>query len=132
MLTGSEGRGRAAVWLGWGWSSWVIGGLALATLGFFLAPGAPAEKLSALVMGICPQRPAHSLFLGGMQLPLEARMVGIFVGFLAGWLANWLTGRGLADGLGRWWALPLALTLILIMGADGLNALAWDLRLPTA
>ena len=131
MLTRSERHEWAAVGLGWGWPGWVFSALALASLGFFLAPGSLAEKLAALVMGICPQRPGHSIFLGGTQLPLEARMVGIFAGFLIGWLANWLTGRGLAGRLGRGWVLPLTIGLILPLGADGLNALARDVRLPT-
>jgi uncharacterized membrane protein len=34
--------------------------------------------LWAIAFDICPQRPSHSLFLGGQQMPIEARMAGIF------------------------------------------------------
>src|SRR5260370_7987811 len=40
------------------------------------------EALRALLYGVSAQRPSHSVFLGGEQLPLEARMGGIFLGFL--------------------------------------------------
>ena len=40
--------------------------------------------LWAIAFGICPQRPSQSLFLGGQQMPIEARMAGMFGGFLIG------------------------------------------------
>ena len=40
--------------------------------------------LWAIAFGICPQRPSHSLFLGGQQMPIEARMAGMFAGFIIG------------------------------------------------
>ena len=86
--------------------------------------------LWAIAFGICPQRPSHSLYLGGVQMPIEARMAGIFAGFTltAGYVV--ITGRG------RAWQLPsMPLTTLLVgfvigMGVDGMNALLYDLRLP--
>lgn len=60
-----------------------LGFLALALLTFALAPWPVMSKLRAIGFSICAQRPSHSYFLGGVQLPLEARMVGIFGGYLA-------------------------------------------------
>lgn len=86
--------------------------------------------LWAIAFGICPQRPSHSLFLGGEQMPIEARMAGMFAGFLI------TVGYFMATGRGRAWQMPrrwMAVTLISfvgLLGADGVNALFYDLRLP--
>jgi uncharacterized membrane protein len=88
------------------------------------------ELLRALLYGVSAQRPSHSLFLNGEQLPLEARMGGIFLGFLcaAAYLA--LLGRLRASyppggliGIACW-------VLIALTGLDGLNAFLFDGRLP--
>lgn len=86
--------------------------------------------LWALAFGICPQRPSHTLFFDGQPMPIEARMAGMFAGFLIGILYFIAIGRG------RAWQMPgKALTITLIsfialLGADGLNAVFYDLRLP--
>lgn len=86
--------------------------------------------LWGIAFGICPQRPSHSLFFGGQQMPIEARMAGIFGGFLIGLTYFVGTGRG------RAWRMPSnTMTVILIgfvalMGVDGVNALLFDLHLP--
>ena len=88
------------------------------------------ETLRALLYGVSAQRPSHSLFLGGEQLPLEARMGGIFVGFLCALLLIVVLGRihvgepptGL-PGLACW-------LLIALTGLDGLNAFLFDGNLP--
>src|SRR5712692_1638021 len=49
---------------------------------FLALPGSLLEKLQALAAGVCAQRPSHSYFFDSAQLPLEARMGGIFAGFL--------------------------------------------------
>jgi len=88
------------------------------------------ELLRALLYGVSAQRPSHSLFLNGEQLPLEARMGGVFLGFLcaAAYLA--LLGRLRASnppggliGIGCW-------VLIVLTGLDGLNAFLFDGNLP--
>src|SRR5258708_6588162 len=86
--------------------------------------------LCAIAFSICPHRPSHSLFLGGEQMPIEARMAGMFAGFLVG--AAYISARG----RGRAMRLPgRGMTLLLLgfgalLGADGLNALFFDLGLP--
>jgi len=86
--------------------------------------------LWAVAFGICPQRPSHSLFLGGQQMPIEARMAGMFGGFLIGAAYIAARGRGRALRLpGRRMSL-LLLGFGALLGADGLNALFVDLGLP--
>src|SRR5690242_8144755 len=76
-------RNQGPLWL-------VLGtGFVLLMLAVFL-PGSFLEKLAWLDSGVCPQRPAHSYFFDGQQMPLEARMVGIFAGFLLTFLGLWL------------------------------------------
>ena len=86
--------------------------------------------LWAIAFGLCPQRPSHSLFLGGQQMPIEARMAGMFGGFVIAAAYAWAARRGRAMRLpGR--AMTLALLgFIALMGFDGLNAFFFDLRLP--
>ena len=95
--------------------------------------------LWAIAFGICPQRPSHSLFLGGQQMPIEARMAGMFGGFVVAAAYGWAVGRGRAMRLpGRAMTLTLigfiALTLAPArsagVGVDGVNAFLYDLRLP--
>jgi len=83
-----------------------------------------------LLNGVSAQRPTHSVFLGGEQLPLEARMGGIFLGFLCAAILVSVLGRlrapqppGGALGLACW-------TLIALTGVDGLNAFLFDGNLP--
>ena len=86
--------------------------------------------LWAIAFAICPQRPGHSLFLGGQQMPIEARMAGMFAGFVMAGVYGWIAGRGRAMRLpGR--AITLTLIgFIALMGVDGVNAFLFDLRLP--
>lgn len=89
-------------------------------------------RFSALMAGICPQRPSHSYTLGGIQLPLEARMMGMFGGFLVGAL---ILGTVSRKRMHRWPRLPVALALVVgvgIMAFDGFNAFFFDLRWPHA
>jgi uncharacterized membrane protein len=86
--------------------------------------------LWAIAFGICPQRPSHSLFFAGVQMPIEARMGGIFAGFVLTGLTLSLLGRGRAWQMpsGKWTVLLVG--LIVLMGADGANAFLYDLGLP--
>ena len=102
-------------------------------------PGLPGAdrgltgRLTALMAGICPQRPSHSYTLGGVQLPLEARIMGMFGGLLAG-----VVELAVVAGRRRiaCWPRPqVALTLAFglgIMAFDGTNAFFFDLGLPHA
>ncbi len=86
--------------------------------------------LWAIAFGICPQRPSHSLFLGGQQMPIEARMAGMFGGFVIG-LAYFAAMRR-----GRAWRMPgnamsvILISFVVLLGVDGVNAFFFDLRLP--
>jgi uncharacterized membrane protein len=86
--------------------------------------------LWAIAFGICPQRPSHSLFLGGQQMPIEARMAGMFGGFLIG------AAYFVAIGRGRAWRMPssgmtiVLVVLVALMGIDGVNAFLYDLGVP--
>lgn len=101
-----------------------------------LLPGLPvrgtgaASRVMALLSGICPQRMQHTYFLAGVQLPMEARMVGMFGGLAAGVLELITLGR---ERLTHWPRKPLTLALaigFLSMALDGTNALFYDLGLP--
>jgi uncharacterized membrane protein len=84
------------------------------------------ELIRALLFGVSAQRPSHSVFLGGAQLPLEARMGGIFLGFLSAVAVLVVLGRLRASrppsgtlGVACW-------TLVALTGLDGLNAFFAD------
>ena len=88
------------------------------------------DSLRALLYGVSAQRPSHSLFLGGQQLPLEARMGGIFLGFLCAFAIIALLGRLHASktpsgflGIACW-------VLVALTGFDGLNAFFFDGSIP--
>ncbi|HLZ28881.1 MAG TPA: DUF2085 domain-containing protein [Chloroflexota bacterium] len=84
------------------------------------------ELIRALLYGVSAQRPSHSVFLGGEQLPLEARMGGIFLGFLCSVALVVVLDRTRASrppsgtlGVACW-------TLVALTGLDGLNAFFFD------
>jgi uncharacterized membrane protein len=110
---------------------WAIGVLALAVLAFLLAPWPLYDKLWGIAYGICPQRPGHSLFFGGVQMPIEAREGGMYAGFLLGFAYLVILGRGKARNLPPQKILTILIGFIVLMGLDGLNAVAYDLYLPT-
>jgi uncharacterized membrane protein len=110
---------------------WLVSGAALALLALAVfLPGSFLDQLAWLNSGVCPQRPAHSYFFDGQQMPLEARMVGIFAGFLLTFLGLWLVGRGRAL---QWPSRRLNIILaacVLAMVFDGLNSTFLDLGWP--
>jgi uncharacterized membrane protein len=84
------------------------------------------ETLRALLYGVSAQRPSHSLYLDGQQLPLEARMGGIFLGFLCALALVAVLGR-LRAGNTPSGALGLACwALVALTGLDGVNAFLFD------
>lgn len=111
--------------------AWVLAGAAFGLLVLAVVlPGTFLEKITWLNSGICPQRPDHTYFIEGRQMPLEARMAGIFAGFLLTFLGLWLVGRGRAL---QWPSRRVALLLaglVVIMVLDGLNSTAYDLGWP--
>src|SRR5512136_1045914 len=88
------------------------------------------DKLFAIAYGICPQRPAHSLFFGGQQMSIEARMFGMFGGAAAAALYLAARGRGKATDFPQPGILAMLIGFVAWMGLDGMNALLFDLRLP--
>jgi|SRR5579859_1298696 len=86
--------------------------------------------LWAIAFGICPQRPSHSLFLGGQQMPIEARMAGMFGGFVIAAVYGWAVGRGRAMRLPGRAMMVTLVGFIALMGVDGVNTFLYDLRLP--
>ncbi len=88
------------------------------------------DLLRALLYGVSAQRPSHSLFIGGQQLPIEARMGGLFLGFALAVLVAALLDR-LRSARGP---APLPATacwgLVAATGLDGLNAFLFDGHLP--
>jgi uncharacterized membrane protein len=108
----------------------LLAGLGLALVGFLLLPGSLASKLQTLVAGVCAQRPEHSYFMGGVQLPLEARMGGIFAGFLVGVLYLLWANRERAGLLPPAPLQALLLGFVALMALDGINALFYDTGWP--
>ena len=88
------------------------------------------DTLRALLYGVSAQRPSHSLFLGGQQLPLEARMGGIFLGFLCALVLLALLGRLRAGKTPVGWLGFTCWALIALTGIDGLNAFFYDGSIP--
>jgi uncharacterized membrane protein len=105
--------------------------LGFAVLAFLFAPWPLYDKLWAIAYGICPQRPGHSLFFGDVQMPIEAREGGMFAGFLLGLIYLAILGHGSARKLPPGRILALLIGFVVLMGLDGLNAVAFDLYLPT-
>ena len=62
------------------------------------------------------------------KLPLEARDFGIYVGFIFTWLYINALGRGRAKGMPLFPMLLYLVIFVAIMGADGVNALLYDLH----
>lgn len=80
-----------------------------------------------LLSGINPQRPGHSLFIDGAQLPLEARVGGIFTGFMAALAMFVLLGRERAIRYPRGKLAAALLAGVALLALDGTNALLHDL-----
>ncbi len=84
------------------------------------------ELIRALLYGVSAQRPSHSVFLGGEQLPLEARMGGIFLGFLCSVAVLVVLGRLRASRAPSGVLAVACWTLLALTALDGLNAFFFD------
>jgi uncharacterized membrane protein len=111
----------------------IVAGLTVGGFGALLLalPGNFASKLLLLSTGTCAQRPAHSYFMGDLQLPMEGRMVGIFGSYALTLFFLWFIGRGRALHLPKRGMMLVLGALIVPMALDGLNATAFDAGLPT-
>ncbi|MDW7981608.1 MAG: DUF2085 domain-containing protein [Thermomicrobium sp.] len=99
--------------------------------GWLLSPSQVEGATRAALRGLCAQRPSHSFWFGPHRLPFDARMTGIYAGsFLT---VVWLAARRPRGVAGM--PHPLALTVlgagVVVLGIDGMNALAVDLGLPS-
>ena len=124
-------RQKAAVERRWGgpWR-WLLPALVLVVLVVFLAAPAPLPRKLLLAMGgVCGLRPAHSYFVGGVQLPLEARMTGIYGGFLLTFMVLVAFRRLGARRLGSPLVIGILALFFASMALDGLNSTFTDLGL---
>lgn len=113
--------------------NWLLLGVwVLALFGWLAAPWPLLTKLQAIAFGLDPQRPAHSFFLAGTQLPLEARKVGMYGGFALAVGYFWLRRRWRAAQLPPVAILAVLITFIAVMALDGINNFLHDLGLPYA
>jgi uncharacterized membrane protein len=110
----------------------LFGGFAAMVLvGFLVAPGNLAWKTHVVLHGLCAQRPSHSLTIGGVTLPMDARMTGIYLGAAVAIL--WLVAahRLRATRVPSPAVLVLLAAFVVALAVDGFNALVVDLRFPT-
>ena len=125
-------RRKAAVERRWGgpWR-WLLLFLVLTVLVIFLAAPAPLPRKLLLAMGgVCGLRPAHSYFVGGVQLPLEARMIGIYGGFLLTFVVLLACQRLGARRLGSPLVIGILAICFMSMAFDGVNSTLAELGLP--
>ena len=110
---------------------WLPQALMLAVLAAFVAaPGALPQKLLWFMGGVCGLRPTHSSFAGGLQLPIETRMLGIFGGFSVTLLALLALPRWGARQLGSMLTIVLLALFFLSMVFDGVNSTAFEFNGP--
>lgn len=110
---------------GWwsGHARWVLPALVLAALvGFALAPGELPAKLSRAMAGVCGLRPSHSYFAGSLQLPLEARLLGMYGGFALTLSVLLARGRFGAQRLGNRRTIVVLALLFVSMVLDGVHS----------
>lgn len=109
----------------------IAGVTAVALTAFVIAPGDIAFKTHMALHGLCAQRPSHSLQIGGVTLPMDARMTGIYIG--AAVTVIWLIAARRLRSV-RTPSLPVLALLalfVLALAADGFNGLLVDLRFQT-
>ncbi len=80
--------------------------------------------------GVCALRPNHSFFAGGVQLPIESRMVGIYGGFVLTLLVLLTLRRLGARRLGNRPVIGVLVLFFSSMAFDGINSTLADLGLP--
>lgn len=82
-----------------------------------------------IASAFCPQRPTHSILIGGQQMPIEARMFGMFGGALLALVYFAVRGQLGAAAMPRGWRLGLCAALFGVMVLDGTQALLYDMGL---
>jgi uncharacterized membrane protein len=110
---------------------WLLPVLVSAVLLAFLAVPAPLPlKLLLAMGGVCALRPAHSFFAGGVQLPIESRMIGIYGGFMLPLLVLLALRRLGPRRLGSRPVIGVLALFFSSMAFDGINSTLADLGLP--
>jgi uncharacterized membrane protein len=107
------------------WFALVIGGVAV----FLFWPGGFADKARLMLHGLCAQTPTHTFTFGGLMLPFDARMTGIYGGALATLVTLLVQGRFLRAGLPSVKVMVALAAFVGVMAADGFNSLFTDLGL---
>lgn len=112
----------------WIWGLPLVAAAGVAAL--IVAPGGVPHTLLWLMGGVCELRPTHSYFAGALQLPLEARMIGIYAGCMATLLIFVAGGRLGARRVGS----RVFCTLLALMSGsmvfDGVNSTLMEVRAP--
>lgn len=109
----------------WLWYVLAFGGAGLV----LFWPGGFADKARLLLHGLCAQTPSHTFTFGGMMLPFDARMTGIYAGAFFTLLTLVLRGRLFRSGLPPIRVIALLVLFVAVMAADGFNSLFTDLGL---
>lgn len=110
----------------WSWA-------ALAVIGagaVLFWPGGFADKARLLLHGLCAQTPSHSFSFGGLLLPFDARMTGIYGGALVTLLVLVRGGGRPRAGFPPMRIMVVLGLFVLALAADGFNSLFTDLGLP--
>ncbi len=98
---------------------------------FVAAPGPLPQKLLRAMGGVCSLRPSHSYFAGGVQLPLESRMMGIYGGFMLTFALLLLLRRAGARRLASKPVVGLLAVMFASMVFDGINSTLREIGGPT-
>lgn len=110
----------------WAWVALAVGGAGV----FLFWPGGFADKARLLLHGLCAQTPTHSYSFGGLFLPFDARMTGIYGGAIATLVVLAFRGGRPRAGLPPIRIMVLLALFVLALAADGFNSLFTDLGLP--
>lgn len=110
----------------WLWYVLAFTGTAL----FLFWPGGFADKARLLLHGLCAQTPTHSFTFGGLMLPFDARMTGIYGGAFFTLLLLVRRGQVFRAGLPSIPIMAILALFVVALAADGFNSLFTDLGLP--
>lgn len=100
----------------------VAAGLGLSAALSWGVPPLLRDLFQGVGRAVCHQWPAHSLFLGGWQLPLCARCTGTFLGAAVSLLALVWRGRSRTGNLPPVGILATLLASVAAWGVDGMNS----------
>lgn len=116
---------RTSIRTFWMWYVLAPGGAAL----FLFWHGGFADKARLVLHGLCAQTPSHSFTFGGLMLPFDARMTGIYGGAFFTLAILVIRGRLMRSGVPPVRVIVVLAAFVALMGADGFNSLFTDLGL---